>query len=401
MKMTGGTAAWLLVCMAMSCRAFGEDKVEQTASDEAIIFKRSLVSMGTNARLETFLCRARRGEKLTVGVIGGSITAGACASTPEKRWGESVHAWLCKTFPKTEFAFINAGIGATGSTIGAHRVMNDLLRHKPDLVMVEFGVNDGNDRNHAETFEGLIRQVLRQTGQPAAMLLFTMHRNGVNAQEWQTKIGFHYGLPMASFRDGVWPEIEAGRMKWEDVEADEVHPNDRGHRYCADFLIQILGKTLSGLPPDGQIAKPSAMPHPLISDVFERAGMFAGENLKPIVNEGWSSGDAWPFGKCLNAEKLGSRLEFEIEGTAVSVAYHRIKGPMGIAIARVDDDPPVDLNAWFEADWGGYSHWAMVARDLPYGKHRLIIELTDRKAPESAGTKFQLHAVFVAGTEQR
>jgi len=78
----------------------------------------------------------------------------------------------------------------------------------------------------AETLEGLVRQVLKRPNHPAVVLLFMMNRQGANAQEWHGKIGRHYGLPMVSFRDALWPEIQAGSMKWEDVEADMVHPND-------------------------------------------------------------------------------------------------------------------------------------------------------------------------------
>lgn len=41
-------------------------------------------------------------------------------------------------------------------------------------------------------------------------------------------------------RSRLWPEIEAGRLKWEDVEADTVHPNDRGHAYAARFITERL-----------------------------------------------------------------------------------------------------------------------------------------------------------------
>ena len=47
-------------------------------------------------------------------------------------------------FPDTEVNYVNAGIGATNSYLAVHRVDNDLLAHKPDVVVVEFSVNDSN-----------------------------------------------------------------------------------------------------------------------------------------------------------------------------------------------------------------------------------------------------------------
>jgi lysophospholipase L1-like esterase len=123
------------------------------AQDDAEMLKRSLVSLGDPARLQHVLARARRGEGVVVAVIGGSITAGASASTEEHRWGNLVAAWWRDTFPQATITFINAGIGATGSDLGAHRAAAHLLVHRPDLVVAEYGVNDPNSQDAAETLE--------------------------------------------------------------------------------------------------------------------------------------------------------------------------------------------------------------------------------------------------------
>jgi len=367
------------------------------AQDEAQIAARSLVTMGDTSRLQHVLAKARRGEEVVVAVIGGSITAGAVATTEESRWGNLVAKWWRGTFPQTSIRFINAGIGATGSNLGAHRAPSQLLIHKPGFVVAEYGVNDGNTQDAAETLEGLTRQILRLPNRPAMMLLFTMNNAGGNAQEWHGKIGEHYGLPMVSFRDALWPEIEAGRMKWEDVEGDVVHPNDRGHAYCAAFIARVLSAVLTDLPPDDRLPALSPLPDPLLSDVFEFTSFANADALQPAANQGWQPGDMWPFGKTWEASAPGSALEFDVEGTCVSVAFWRIKGDMGRARAQVDDAPPVTLEGWFEADWGGYSSYQTVARDLLPGRHRLRIEVLPDRAEQSNGHKFVLQLVMTAG----
>ena len=141
-----------------------------------------------------------------------------------------------------------------------------MLLHHPDFVVVEYAVNDPNTRGAAESLEGLIRQVVRETNQPAVLLLFTMNQDGGNAQEWQSKVGRHYDLPMVSFRDALWPEISEGRMRWSDVEADVVHPNDRGHEHCARFVARLLDQVLKNLPADEGLPQVKPVPQPLISD---------------------------------------------------------------------------------------------------------------------------------------
>jgi lysophospholipase L1-like esterase len=353
------------------------------------------VSEGDTARLQHVLAKARRGDlPVTVGVIGGSITGGAKASTREKNYGSLVARWWRETFPKAKIEFVNAGIGATGSNYGALRAQRDLLSHRPDFVIVEYGVNDGNTRACAETLEGLVRQVLAQPSQPAVMLLFTMHRGGTNAQEWQGKLGLHYGLPMVSFRDALWPEIQAGRMKWEAVEADEVHPNDRGHAYMAEFATHLIGKVLKDLPPDDRLPAVKPVPEPLISDLFEHVALFEADALKPVSNQGWAYD---PKARCWKSDKPGSVVEFEVEGRVILFMEFHVRGPMGKARAQVDDLPPTVIDAWFEPTWGGWRCTRELARDLKPGRHRVRVEVLEEKNPKSDGHEFRIMGLGAAG----
>ena len=278
------------------------------------VFARSVVNVGDTARLQHVLAKARRGMPITVGVIGGSITEGARASTPEKNYGSLVAQWWRKTFPRAKIEFINAGIGATCSDYGALRVQRDLLARRPDFVVVEYGVNDlvNVQKSAAETLEGLVQQVLKQPNQPAVVLLFLMTHYGGNAQEWHGKVGQHYHLPMVSFRDALWPEIQAGRLKWENVEADEVHPNDRGHAYAASFITHLLAKVLKDLPSGGRLPPIQPLPQPLFGDLFEHVVLNEASSLRPLKNTGWTFDVT---GRCWKSDRPGSRIEFEIEAT--------------------------------------------------------------------------------------
>jgi lysophospholipase L1-like esterase len=381
-------------------------------ADNAPIIARSLVCEGDTGRLQRALAKARRAEPVTVAVIGGSITAGARASSPEKNYGGVLAQWWRQTFPKAKIELVNAGIGATGSNYGALRAERDLLSRWPDFVVIEFGVNDPNSRASAETLEGLVRQTLKQPNRPAVTLLFMMNRNGGNAQEWHGKVGRHYGLPMLSFRDALWPEIQAGRIKWEEVEADEVHPNDRGHAEAARFVTALLEKILKDLPPDARLAPIKPRPKPLLTDVaehvviqeplltdfFEHVALYEADALKPTKNEGWIF-DA--KGKCWTSDRPGSRIEFEVEGRVVLLMDWHIRGLMGKAKVQVDDRPPVVRDAWFDQTWGGCRQTTELARDLSPGKHRVAIEILPEKNRQSTGHEYRLLGLGAAGLPAR
>ena len=53
-------------------------------------------------------------------------------------------------FPASRVETINAGIPATGSDFGAQRVDRDVLVHRPDVVFIEFAVNDAGEECEAD-----------------------------------------------------------------------------------------------------------------------------------------------------------------------------------------------------------------------------------------------------------
>ena len=376
------SAAFAALALAAACAQ---------AVDSKTVQPQSLASTGDHSRVWQVMAKAQRGEKVTVAVIGGSITQGAMASKPENQYGSLVAAWWRAAFPSAQIAFVNAGIGATGSNFGALRARRDLLAHNPDFVVVEYGVNDGNTQASAETLEGLVRQILKQPNQPAVVQLFMMSQGGVNAQEWHGKVGAHYSLPIVSYRDALWPEIQAGRLAWDAVMADVVHPNDLGHACAAAFVGHLLDVAKKGM------ANPSAarpVPAPLFGDLFERTALFEAPDLKPLSNAGWTLDEkdrSWV------SDKPGSVIEFEITGQAIFSMHFVVKRAMGKAKLQVDGGAPVVYDGWFDQTWGGYRCTNLLAKDLKPGKHTVRIELLEEKSPGSDGHEFRLFGLGAAG----
>jgi lysophospholipase L1-like esterase len=362
--------------------------------DEGALCARALTAKGDLARLHRQLDRARQGERIVVGVIGGSITQGAAASAPEKCYGNLVAAWWRQQFPGTKVKFVNAGIGATGSDYGALRARRDLLSQEPDFIIVEYAVNDGNKQTCAETLEGLLRQILKQPNQPAVLLLFMMHRDGHNAQEWFAKVGNHYRLPMVSYRDPLWAEIQAGRMTWADISPDEVHPNDRGHAYAARFITSFLDEAFRSLPASYAAASVPSLPAPLLTDLFEHVTLIEADLLKPLASNDWSH---YSRDDCWKSGQAGSTIEFEIEGRVIPTMHYALRAPMGRARVSVDGVETQDLEAWFDQTWGGYRKTRQVARDLAGGKHRVRFELLPEKHAQSDGHEFRILGLAAAG----
>ena len=100
-----------------------------------------------------FFAKAAKGGEFKVAYLGGSITA-------QPGWRVKSLAWLNAKYPKSKFSEINAAIGGTGSDLGVLRIEHDVLNAKPDLLFVEFAVNDGGaaPEEIIKSMEGIVRK---------------------------------------------------------------------------------------------------------------------------------------------------------------------------------------------------------------------------------------------------
>ena len=128
--------------------------------------------------------RVQRGEELTVGFLGGSITQGSLASSDTTPYAYLVYRWWCDTFPRACIHYVNGGIGGTTSHFGVSRAVEDVLMYQPDVVFVDFSVNDEPEEFFQETFEGLLRKLLSWGSSPAVVVLNNVYYDtGKNAQD--------------------------------------------------------------------------------------------------------------------------------------------------------------------------------------------------------------------------
>lgn len=207
------------------------------------IIKRSLVSTGNNYRIKNAIEKARNGEPVTIAYIGGSITDGAMAMPYESCYAYRSYEYFKSTYGKgdgSNVKFVNAGLSGTPSTLGMIRYNRDVVLEagaNPDIVFIEFAVNDYGDPTKGEGYESLIRNILKADNDPAVVLLFSVFASGYNEQEKYAPVGEYYHLPMVSIHDGILPLLDSGAMKQESFFFfDGLHPVNEGHKLYADSI---------------------------------------------------------------------------------------------------------------------------------------------------------------------
>ena len=110
-------------------------------------------------------------DTYTIGFIGGSLTEGGAA------WIKETKDFLAAKMPDKEIITINAGKGGTRSNYGTARFMEDIGQYAPDMVFIEFSVNDcgQNYDDFSVHAEGILRQCLKLPKKPAVIYLHAPH----------------------------------------------------------------------------------------------------------------------------------------------------------------------------------------------------------------------------------
>lgn len=348
---------------------------------------------GDLTRLAKAMRKAQDGEPVTIGVIGGSITEKYSASTYEKCYASYVQKWWEERFPDTEITFINAGIGGTSSYLGVHRADEDLLYAEPDMVVVEFSVNDGNDNFFKKSYDNLVRKILFEEQEPAVMLLFTTQKNGTNAQANDSLIGFKYHLPMLSYANAVLPSIEAGEFTWEDISPDEVHPNDRGHAIIGELFYRYMNDVYARLDEIDTEVTPFSE-KALTKEVYLDATLLDSDDIEPVS---WGSYEEkavnWYLPNNWYTETGDEPIIFEVEAANIGIAYQRTTdGTYGQYEVYVDGEYVYTLDGNFENGWGSTLQPDEVYVSDEPAMHTIEI----RKKEGSTGDKFAIVALLIS-----
>ncbi len=200
---------------------------------------RSLVSVGNTERIHRAIDKAQNGGNVVIAYLGGSITegAGAVPQITKCYAYQSAQHFAARFMPdKKQLTYVNAGISGTPSLLGLTRAQQDIISKNPDIVFVEFAVNDSNDPTSRAVYEGLIRKLLNSESRPAVVLIFTLTNTGYSCQAAMQAIGKTYDLGMVSVKDAIQPAIRTGALAWADYSADFAHPTNAGHAFVAALI---------------------------------------------------------------------------------------------------------------------------------------------------------------------
>jgi len=357
----------------------------------------AIVQTAARRNIARFFTKLRAGKPVTVAYFGGSITAGSGASDPAKTsYRALVTEWLRGRYPQSQITEVNAAVGGTGSLYGTMRARRDVIAHKPDLVFIEFAVNDAGEKEDVvkRAVEGIIRQLLTVPQPAEVVLVYTSTATRNACVEWHEAVANYYRIPAINLQDQIWSLIDAGKIAPTAFWKDGVHPLDEGYSVYAKLITEFLAAQEQQTPsPLIRTLQP-----PLISDELTYGELIPYAQLKR--DPGWRTeavSDRTLPSTLLVGDKAGVQLETVFEGTVVGLAYRM--GPDGGTMDCLIDGKPAPAPLDHIDTYFGIHHIAtrIIAGGLGPGEHRLTIRISGEKNPKSSGTQVRLGYLLVGG----
>ena len=347
-----------------------------------------------------FKAKLEAGGEVRIGYLGGSITA-------QNGWRVKSLAHFQLLHPKAKLSEINAAIGGTGSDLGVFRVQQDVLDHKPDLLFVEFAVNDGSAAPEQiyRCMEGIVRQTWRALPECDICFVYTItealvppllegkFQRSASAME---QVADHYGIPSVHLALEVAKLAKEGKVEWKaplpktpDEKAalgdkfvfapDSVHPHpETGH----ELYEKAIERSVPLINAASKAKGAHKLPEPFIASNFDNAKLVPISAAK--LGEGFIALDRVkdPLGRSFaqrlpnlhRATKPGTMLSFKFKGT--NCAIYDVIGPdSGQVVVTLDDQPPKVV-----LRFDPYSTYHRLARlpigaDLPDTVHTVKIEI--------------------------
>ncbi|MGV3558124.1 SGNH/GDSL hydrolase family protein [Larkinella arboricola] len=351
--------------------------------------------------LPNFFQKLRKGGPVSIAYFGGSITEA------KNGWREQSLGWLKQQYPKATLTHINAAIGGTGSDLGVFRLRQHVLIHKPDLVFVEFAVNDSGQQPEKihKAMEGIVRQIWRQNRKTDICFVYTLNApmapvllerrmpNSVRAME---QIANQYGIPSVHMGLEVIRLDRQGKLVWggkkEDYPdktvfaPDRTHPySDTGHRLYTEALSKAMQQIAA-------VGRPGAhtVPKPFVADNWEDAQMISVQSLTKQGNWLELSPDndtvarqlknRFPY--LVKSSQPGAAIQVKFKGTVAGL--YDVIGPGCGQYAVTVDDAPAALYPRFDSYATYYRSHYFFLPTLPNQMHTITLAVSPEPLDKAA-----------------
>ena len=197
--------------------------------------------------LESIKHKLDKGFSLTIVGFGDSLTQGWMVS---KGYLDFLKEMLSRKYPKSNVTIVNRGIPGDTAQGGLYRIGYDVIDFNPDLVLLQFALNDAVLGYSADQFRLSIEEIIEriQNDTSAEIILLTssttpnpvMNEIAEKFYEILISIAEARGIAIAKVHDYWKKKIAEGKQFKKLLQADQVHPTTEGYRLMSESVMELL-----------------------------------------------------------------------------------------------------------------------------------------------------------------
>ena len=315
-------------------------------------------------------------KELTVAYLGGSITLGR--NYEDNCWRTMIDAWMKEQYPDADIKMVRAGNGGTGSSYGAYRVDNDVLADNPDLVFIEFAVNDNHfaskykdyrvtKESVTEYYETIIRKIYKHNPKADIVMVYTQTdemTRATKSTEAHEELAKYYNINSVYFGETLLDYIKENRLTSTDYIYDGLHPSDKGYEIMAKPLKEFFSNIWSEV--DVSKAGEKLLPEKMKS-AHDRTDSYL------IYARETELGSDWTVSGTIKTNTPGASLSCKFTGDEVGV-YAALSSKAGVIEYRIDG------GEWVEKSLRGpvIKEKVTLETGLEYREHTLEIRCSEK-----------------------
>ena len=339
--------------------------------------------------LPAFFKKLEDKRPVVIGYLGGSITAAA-------GYRVQTAEWLQQLYPGVPIKSVNAGVGGTGSSLGVFRLQYDVLRFHPDLVFVEFAVNDagGDSMRICRAMEGIVRQIKKANAATDICFLYTINEPMIRlynkdsipgSVRYMESVATYYQLPSVNLAYDVLrlqdkdslvfhgkPGEQGTRILFTQ---DGTHPSVEGHK----VYTATIQRAFNLLRSRTAIKQAASLPVAMFSDNMEDATVYTPS--KATVSGNWQPFSSlaaldrfktdYPEGIYTN--NLQDSVVINFKGSYFGIGDVLGPSTCGKLLVTIDGKPR--QVARFDKYCARYRRNYFFIDDLGPGDHRVVIRI--------------------------
>ncbi|MBQ9860638.1 MAG: SGNH/GDSL hydrolase family protein [Clostridia bacterium] len=278
--------------------------------------------------------------QLRISFMGGSVTEGMGSSRVKGGFRTRLINFLREECPSALFTETNSTLGGNGSQYGVYVAEQMVASTTPDLVFIEYAVNNGYDGvrdadklwNHYET----MIHTIRKANPYADIVLVYVSDRGETSQNIipiLEQIADKYQLTSINLHQAMKDSMNSD-YKWEYYYGDDsVHPNDNGYDVMAEVLFGAVQYGLTTTP--YTYAK---LPLPAAKGTLQSEAKAVAATSCTIPT-GWAKSVKFSYGVnlfngCIQTTETGKTLTVKFKGThfGVLVEFAEVAGVLEYSV---------------------------------------------------------------------